>query len=111
MHEVGHVLGLGWAEIELKFPGDGVEVVPKGMEVYSGDVDGKYFEPDQTPEYIDIGQPDLSPRWSVMMRGPAPDTRDFSDTASKYAEHPVLAISMEELSTISFEEIPTKNEE
>ena len=108
MPEVGHVLGLGWAddtEIKLELPGDSVELVPKGMEVYSGDVDGEYFEPDQTPEYIITADGELEAEWSIMMRGQAEDTQEFSEMT---AEQSVLAISIEEISTVSFDDIPAQ---
>lgn len=87
------------------------EEIPKGMEVYSGDVDGEGFEPDPTPEYIDTGDEEPEPDWSIMMFSTAEDTRDFSEPTEEYADQPVLAISIEELSTISFEGIPTKERE
>ena len=102
MHEVGHVLGVGRAnDTAIEIPVAGFGVVPKGMEVYSGDIDGDGFEPDQTPEYLDVGPVDrnMDAEWNIMMRGTAPDTQSFSETT---AEQPVLALSIEELSTISF---------
>ena len=125
MHEVGHVLGIGWAddteiagiEHEEEVPGVDETVrieydaIPKGMEVYSGDTEGGSFEPDRTPEYIDTGDETLEPEWSIMMEGTAADTREFSDTADRHADQPVLAISIEELSTISFKAVPTQEVE
>ena len=112
MHEVGHVLGIGWADdTAIKIPVAGVGVIPKGMEVYSGDVGGDGFEPDQTPEYINTSGDVLDPEWSIMMEGTADDTRGFSETADQHADQPVLAISIEELSTASFEDVPTREED
>ena len=128
MHEVGHVLGVGWAddtaigideevtiEIETEY-GDiehtatiEHEEIPKGMEVYSGDIDGDGFKPDATPEYVDRGDGVPNPRWSIMMRGTTNDTRDFPGMTAD-ADQPVLAISIEELSTISFENVPMREE-
>lgn len=97
MHELGHTLGIGWADdtaIEIA----GYEVVPKGMEVYSGDIDGDGFESDDTPE--EMSGMDLE--WSIMAIGAANDHREGAP--------PQLAYSLEELSTIDFEEIPSREE-
>ena len=87
------------------------EAIPKGIEVYSGDVEGDHFDPDRTPEYIDTDEVELEAEWSIMKRGTANDTRAFTDTPAKHADQPVLAISIEELSTISFKGVPTREEE
>ena len=101
MHELGHALGVGWADdtaISIPLVGDGL--IPKGYEVYSNDEDdedGDGFEPDETIERI----PGLALDWSIMGLGSAEDTGA--------GPRPVLAYSIEELSTIDFENIPSKD--
>ena len=101
MHETGHALGVGWADdtaISIPLVGDGL--IPKGYEVYSNDEDdedGDGFESDETIERI----PGLELDWSIMGLGSAEDTGA--------GLRPVLAYSIEELSTIDFENIPSKD--
>ncbi|PSP47031.1 hypothetical protein BRC69_01820, partial [Halobacteriales archaeon QH_6_66_25] len=99
MHETGHALGVGWADdtaISIPLVGDGL--IPKGFEVYSGDVDGDAFEPDETPERA-VGP---SPEWSIMRSGTA------DNLAATASPQPRLAYSIEELSTIDFEDVPSR---
>lgn len=101
MHEIGHVLGAGWAD-DTPIPVFGF-VVENGYEVYSGDVDGDIFEPDETPERVNInGRSEYE--WSIMTRGTA---IDFGDSSSNT---PMLTYSIEELSTIDFEKIPSRDD-
>ena len=100
MHETGHALGVGWADnTPITSPGLD-ELIPKGFEVYSGDVDveGDAFEPDETPERA-VGP---SPEWSIMMPGTA------DNLAATASPQPRLAYSIEELSTIDFEDVPSR---
>jgi hypothetical protein len=99
MHETGHALGVGWADdtaISIPLVGDGL--IPKGFEVYSGDIDGDAFEPDETPERA-VGR---NPKWSIMMSGTA------NNLAATASPQPRLAYSIEELSTIDFEDVPSR---
>ncbi|WP_254766184.1 hypothetical protein [Salinilacihabitans rarus] len=96
MHEAGHVLGVGWAD-DTAIEVAGIGVVPKGMEVYSGDINGNNFEPDETPEYAN----GPNPRWSIMRAGTANDLGT--------GPTPRLAFSLEELSTIDFEDVPSRD--
>ena len=106
MHEVGHALGAGWADdTPIEIPGTGLGVVPKGMEVYSGDIVDPRFEADVTPEFIEIG-PDEEPEWSVMSRD-IMDARGFSGTNAAY---PVFVFSIEELSTVDFQSVPSRDD-
>lgn len=93
MHELGHALGAGWAD-DTAIPWFGF-ACPKCFEMYSGDIEGRVFEPDETPERVngDI-------EWSIMRAG------DANDYASDLP--PRLAYSIEELSTMDFEEIPSQ---
>jgi hypothetical protein len=93
MHELGHALGIGWAD-DTAPPWIGAVTAEQGMEVYSGDINGDHFDEDTTPEYLPIG-----PRWSIMRAGPAYNWGSSSDLR--------LAYSLEELSTSDFEEIPS----
>lgn len=68
------------------------------MEVYSGDVDGDGFEPDETPE--EVGGPGLE--WSIMAIATADDYGAGSI--------PRFAYSIEEASTIDFKRIPSREE-
>ena len=99
MHELGHALGVGWVDdtaISIPLVGDGL--IPKGYEVYSGDIDGDAFEPDETPERA-VGP---SPEWSIMRSGTA------DNLAATASPQPRLAYSIEELSTIDFEDVPSR---
>ena len=132
MHEVGHALGLGWAnnahlkvalkdapvdaestpaDLAVRFSTDwnSVDDLPEhGYELYSGNEDPDHMGgADPTPEYIDAERPELYPRWSIMARGSADDTRHFTDTT---ATQPVVAFSIEELSTTSFDDIPSQED-
>ena len=98
MHELGHALGVGWADdtaISIPLVGDGL--IPKGYEVYSNDEDGDGFESDETIEDL----PGLIDRWSIMGLGDAEDVGT--------GPMPLLAYSIEELSTIEFDTIPSKD--
>jgi hypothetical protein len=98
MHETGHALGVGWADdtaISIPLVGDGL--IPKGYEVYSNDEDGDGFESDETIEDL----PGLIDRWSIMGLGDAEDVGT--------GPMPLLAYSIEELSTIEFDTIPSKD--
>jgi hypothetical protein len=98
MHELGHALGVGWADdTALPIPLVGNEIAAKGFEVYSNDEDGVGFGSDETIERI----PGLALDWSIMGLGSAEDTGA--------GPRPVLAYSIEELSTIDFENIPSKD--
>lgn len=66
------------------------------MEVYSGDIHGDNFEPDETPE--EVGG---NIEWSVMREGPAINYG--------IGPTPTLAYSIEELSTVDFDEIPSRD--
>ena len=102
MHETGHALGVGWADdtaLPIPLVGDGL--IPKGYEVYSGDIDGDAFEPDETPEELIISGR-TEPEWSVMMSGTA------VEFGSSTASLPRFAYSLEELSTIDFDNIPSR---
>jgi hypothetical protein len=88
---------VGWADdTPITFPGLD-EFIPKGFEVYSGDVEGDAFEPDETPEQV-RGEIE----WSIMVSG---DADDFSVIGGP---QPRLAYSIEELSTIDFEDVPSR---
>ena len=98
MHETGHALSIGWLD-DMSMAVGGA-VAPHGREVYSGDVQGKVGPPDETPEHVVF--PGSRERWwSLMQSGTA---RDISDQ-----QLPRYAYSIEELMTIDFEEIPSKN--
>jgi hypothetical protein len=97
MHETGHALGVGWADdTPITFLGLD-EFIPKGFEVYSNDEDGDGFESDETIEDL----PGLIDRWSIMGLGDAEDVGT--------GPMPLLAYSIEELSTIEFDTIPSKD--
>lgn len=94
LHERRHLIGVGRADDDpLPFPIAG-NVIPKGFEVYSGDKDGDCLNSDGTPEEL---KGEVA--WSVMTCGAAED-QDVSSL-------PRLAFSIEELSTIDFEKIPS----
>lgn len=95
MHELGHALGAGWAD-DMPIPWIGF-ACSKCFEVYSGDVDGDFFEPDETPEELNGDV-----QWSIM----------WARTANSYASGkiPSLTYSIEELSTVDFEDIPSREE-
>lgn len=67
----------------------------KCVEIYSNDVDGDGFDPDETFE--DVG---VEREWSIMGRDTA---RDFGS-----GKTPRLTFSIEEAGTIDFGEIPSR---
>lgn len=78
----------------------------KCFEVYSGNTDPAVTGGvDKTPEFVEKNIRNDA-EWSIMMAGTADDTRDFTPTVAKY---PVFAFSIEELSTIDFEDIPSRS--
>jgi hypothetical protein len=72
----------------------------RGLEAYSGDVNGKYIGKDETPEENQNGNVE----WSIMKRGTAVD---YSSTTNPV---PRFAFSIEELITIDFNYIPSRSQ-
>ena len=80
----------------------------KCYEVYSGNTDPDITGGvDPTPEPIFIsGDEDIA--WSIMARGTADDTRAFTTTS---ADYPIVAFTIEELSTVDLENMPSQTED
>jgi|GEM_PF-6202621 len=76
-----------------------VEYLDRAFEVYSGDVDGDELGVDTTPERVERNGDE---EWSVMRYGSATE----QDTHQRLPSR--LAFSIEELSTVDFEKIPSK---
>jgi hypothetical protein len=91
-HEVGHLLGTGRAD-------DGQQYVIVPKEVYSGDRDS-----DRTPERV-ILESDLAREWSVMSSGWNSELNDQA-VGDRY-----IAGSIEELSTLEFDDLETTEED
>jgi hypothetical protein len=89
-HEVGHLLGTGRAD-------DGQQYVILPREVYSGDPDSD----DPTIEEV-ILESIVKEEWSAMSRS-WNDAVNFKPMAGRY-----IAFSIEELSTLEFEDIQTR---
>lgn len=107
MHEVGHVLGIGWADdAPLPIPVAG-NVVNRGLEVSSGNGDpDRTGGVDLTNETIRINSIPQQ-QWSIMSTI-SRDTRKFASANSSF---PIVVFSIEELSTVDFEEIPSVSED
>ena len=91
-HEVGHLLGTGRAD-------DGQQYVILPKEVYSGD-----RESDRTPERV-ILELDPVREWSVMISGWNSGLND-QPMGGRY-----IAISIEELSTLEFDDVDSREED
>ena len=89
-HEVGHLLGTGRAD-------DGQQYVILPKEVYSGDPESA----DPTIEEV-ILESIVKEEWSAMSRS-WNDAVNFKPMAGRY-----IAFSIEELSTLEFEDIQTR---
>lgn len=101
MHELGHALSIGWAD-DAPIPYIGSLSGDQAYEVYSGndnsDITGGV---DETPESGVVNGPPASDDWSIMARGPADDAGGVT------AETPRLIFSIEELSTVDTESVPS----
>ena len=134
MHEIGHALGVGWADdahlkmaledaedelpvdpdstplnLAIRFSSDwdSADDLPEhGYEVYSGEESDFLGGEDPTPEVVLIND-EKDDQWTIMARGTAEDLRDTNTPG----ESPIMAFSIEELSTVNFEEIPSKTED
>ena len=140
MHEIGHARGIGWADdahlrmaleeaedelpvdpdstpmdlaIQFSSDWDSADDLPKhGFEVYSGNEDsGRLGGVDPTPEAVLIDD-ETAISWSIMSTQ-IQDSRSFEETdgAHSNADVPIFLFSIEELSTIEFEDIPSETEE
>ncbi|WEL22833.1 hypothetical protein [Halorhabdus sp. BNX81] len=98
MHELGHALSIGW--LDDKGPGHIAECYSGGSCYGEFGVGGG---DDETPEEVDRqpGQPGgISDDWSVMSSTAEPERMDRRR----------FAFSLEELFTVDFSDIPSKNE-
>jgi len=101
MHELGHALSIGWAD-DRPIPILGSGVGEQAFEVYSGNTNPTITGGiDATPERVIVNPPTTDRGWSVMSRGTA-DQLPTTGTIS-----PRLGFSIEEVSTVDFEEIPS----
>jgi hypothetical protein len=91
-HEVGHLLDTGRAD-------DGQQYVIVPKEVYSGDRDS-----DRTPERV-IFESDPVREWSVMSSGWNSELND-QPMGGRY-----IAVSIEELSTLEFDDVDSREED
>ncbi|RBI61817.1 hypothetical protein DMJ13_14125 [halophilic archaeon] len=107
MHELGHALSVGWRDDTNPPFTFGDVAAPKAYEVYSGNRDDPDVAGglDPTPETVALGGHDRE--WSVMKSGTADDSTRYTGTSAKF---PVLLFSIEELSTVDFEHVPSKTE-
>ncbi|WP_433624840.1 hypothetical protein [Halomicrococcus sp. NG-SE-24] len=107
MHELGHSLSVGWRDDTNPPFTFGDVAAPKAYEVYSGNRDDPDVAGglDPTPETVVLGGHDRE--WSVMKSGTADDSTQYTGTSAKF---PVLLFSIEELSTVDFEHVPSKTE-
>ena len=72
--------------------------------MYSGnDDDAITGGVDETPEYVAINGPEID-GWSVMGRGTGEDAGEIG------TETPRLVFSIEELSTVDVDHVPSKND-
>lgn len=76
--------------------------VQRGLEVYSGDVNGQFLGEDTTPERLTQNG---DPEWSIMMRGTADDQSGEQNPTSRFA------FSIEELLTVDFKHVPSRGKE
>ncbi|ERJ06257.1 hypothetical protein HLRTI_001736 [Halorhabdus tiamatea SARL4B] len=109
MHELGHAVSIGWAD-DAPIPTIGGLVGEHAYEVYSGNLGHPEWAGgiDPTPENVSLPNPTPTPTypwWSVMKRGEAFD----SGRIGHPDQFPLLHFSIEELSTVDFEEIPSRN--
>ncbi|WP_242401899.1 hypothetical protein [Halorhabdus tiamatea] len=111
MHELGHAFSIGWAD-DAPIPTIGGLVGEHAYEVYSGNIGmpNRAGGIDPTPENVSLPNSSVAsptyPWWSLMKFGPAFDTTGVRHPG----EIPVLHFSLEELSTVDFEAIPSKED-
>jgi hypothetical protein len=102
MHELGHALSIGWAD-DAPIPIASVISGEQAYEVYSGsDNSNLAGGVDETPENVAINGPPIAD-WSVMARGTGEDAGIGTET-------PRLVFSIEEVSTVDLNHIPSKND-
>jgi len=108
MHELGHALSIGWRD-DAPIPGLGAIVGQNAYEVYSGNTDPDLTGGvDETPERINIRtSPNPIQEWSVMRSGTARDIRSFTPYSPNA---PTLLFGIEEMSTVDFEDIPSRSD-
>lgn len=90
IHEMGHAIGAGYADDEFATLGEcysGGDCAAKGVDV----------QVDQTPEQIRL-RGGISTRWSIMFQSGTPRQKER------------FAFSIEEISTVDFNDIPSKDE-
>jgi len=104
MHEIGHALSIGWAD-DAPLPGIGSVHGEHAYEVYSGN-DGSSIAGgvDETPEYLAVDGPVARDHQSIMARGYAVNPRGAE------TETPRLVFSIQELSTVDLNQIPSRSE-
>jgi len=111
MHELGHALSIGWRD-DAPIPRLGAIVGQNAYEVYSGNMDPNLTGGvDESPERINVGsQQNNIQQWSVMRSGPARDIQSIGTSSSVRPTTPILSVSIEEASTIDFEDIPSQRQ-
>lgn len=104
MHELGHALSIGWAD-DAPVPGIGEFRAEHAYEVYSGNDDPSLTGGvDETPEYLAIDGSVPRDHDTIMARGYARNARGVS------TETPRLVFSIEELSTVDLNHVPSRSE-
>jgi len=108
MHELGHALSIGWRD-DAPIPRLGAIVGQNAYEVYSGNRNNPSLAGglDSTPENLRVSGTRQTTRWSVMRAGTAPRQSRYININPKA---PILPFSVEELSTVDFEDIPSKSD-
>ncbi|WEL22836.1 hypothetical protein [Halorhabdus sp. BNX81] len=110
-NELGHTLLTGWADdTSVPIPILGDFIGSDAYDVYSGNLGHPEWAGgiDPTPENVSLPNPTPTPTypwWNVMKREEAFD----SGRIGHPDQFPLLHFSIEELSTVDFEEIPSRD--